>query len=215
MDESLDRKRNRMPTRTSSPRTARVALILRAAVAAVAAIVVTFVQDRTGDFALLVFLAFLIATLAVLVVDMVLRGLTAARWALVLAYSLGILVVVTVPGPADARFHIALLIWAAAAGIVELASGLLNRTSVEARDRITVGVLTCVLAIVTLVVSPGYSLDYFVEEAGQSFTLTGTIIGVGLFGGWAAIIAVYLGIGALSPAQRTAVAQTAVTKDAS
>lgn len=215
MEWPLDRKRNRMPIRTSSPRTARVALILRAAVAAVAAVFVTFVQERTGDFALLVFLAFLIATLAVLVVDMVLRGLSAARWALVLAYSLGVLVVVAVPGAPDARFHIALLIWAAAAGNVELASGLLDRTSVEARDRITVGALTCVLAIVTLVVSPGYSLDYFVEEAGQSFTLTGTIIGVGLFGGWAAIIAVYLGIGALSPAQKTAVAQTSVTKDAS
>lgn len=215
MEGPFDRQRNRMPTRTSSPRSARLALILRAAIAAVAAAIVTFVQDRSGDFALLVFLAFLIATLAVLVVGMILRGLTSARWVLVLAYALGILVVVVLPGPAEVRFHIALLVWAAAAGIVEVASGLLDRTSVEARDRITVGALTCVLAIVTLIVSPGYSLDYFVKEAGQSFTLTGTIIGVGLFGGWAAIIAVYLGIGALSPAQKTAVAQTAVTKDAS
>ena len=69
------------------------------------------------------------------------------------------------------------------------------------------------LAIVTLLVSPAYSLDYFVEEAGQSFTSTGTIIGVGL-GGWAAIVAVYLGIVALDP-QKTVVAETAVTKDAS
>jgi len=204
-----------MPSRTRSPRTARTMLILRALVAAIAAAIVTFAQDRSGDFALIVFLAFAIATLVVLVVDMILRGFGAARWALVLAYALGIFLVVALPGAADARFHLALLIWAAAAGIVELVSGLVQRGSADARDRMTVGVLTCVLAIVTLLVSPAYSLDYFVEEAGQSFTLTGTIIGVGLFGGWAAIVAVYLGIGALSPAQKTVVAETPVTKDAS
>jgi len=204
-----------MPSRTTSPRTARTMLILRALIAAVAAAIVTFAQDRSGDFALVVFLAFAIATLVVLVVDMVLRGLTPVRGALALAYALGILLVVALPGAADARFHLALLIWAAAAGIVELAAGLVQRGSADARDRLTVGALTCVLAIVTLLVSPAYTLDYFVEEAGQSFTLTGTIIGVGLFGGWAAIVAVYLGIGALSPAQKTAVAETAVTKDAS
>lgn len=204
-----------MPSRTTSPRTARTMLILRALIAAVAAAIVTFAQDRSGDFALIVFLAFAIATLVVLVVDMVLRGLTPVRGALALAYALGILLVVALPGAADARFHLALLIWAAAAGIVELVAGLVQRGSADARDRLTVGALTCVLAIVTLLVSPAYTLDYFVEEAGQSFTLTGTIIGVGLFGGWAAIVAVYLGIGALSPAQKTVVAETAVTKDAS
>ena len=204
-----------MLSRTTSPRTARTMLILRAMVAAIAAAVVTFAQDRSGDFALIVFLAFLIVTLVVLVVEMVLRGFSTPRWALALAYALGVLLVVALPGESGARFHFALLIWAASAGIVELAAGLVQRGSAEARDRLTVGALTCVLAIVTLLVSPAYSLDYFVEEAGQSFTLTGTIIGVGLFGGWAAIVAVYLGIGALSPAQKTVVAETAVTKDAS
>ena len=68
--------------------------------------------------------------------------------------------------------------------------------------------------------SPEYALDYFVKDANQSFTLTGTIVGVGLFGGWAAIIAVYLGIGAFSPAPKNVAdaknvtATNTVTKDA-
>ena len=69
-----------MLSRTTSPRTARTMLILRAMVAAIAAAVVTFAQDRSGDFALIVFLAFLIVTLVVLVVEMVLRGFSAPRW---------------------------------------------------------------------------------------------------------------------------------------
>jgi hypothetical protein len=104
-----------------------------------------------------------------------------------------------------------LLIWAAAAGIVELVGGLIGRRrgSDDARDNLTVGVLTCLLALAALIVSPEYTLDYFVKDAGQSFTLTGTIVGVGFFGGWAAIVAVYLGIGAFSPTPATT-----VTKDA-
>ncbi len=50
-----------------------------------------------------------------------------------------------------------------------------------------------------LFVQPAYALDYTIEEARQTFTLTGVTIGVGIFGGYAAIIAVYLGIAGFSP----------------
>lgn len=194
--------------RSLQPSASRTLMVLRAVVAAVAAAIVTFTQARTGDFSLAVFQSFALATAVILVIELVLRRGDVARLLLVFAYVAGAALAFILPGAAAERFHLALLIWAASAGIVELAGGLVARRagSVDARDTITVGVLTCVLAIASLLVSPGYALDYFVAEANSWFTLTGTIIGVGLFGGWAAIIAVYLGIGAFSPAARTPVA---------
>jgi len=44
-----------------------------------------------------------------------------------------------------------------------------------------------------------YALRYTIEDANATFTLTGIIIGVGVFGAYAAIVAVYLGIAGLSP----------------
>ena len=57
-----------------------------------------------------------------------------------------------------------------------------------------------------------YALTYTIEEAGQTFTLTGITIAVGIFGGYAAIVAVYLGIAAFSPRQTDAEAAAAVTE---
>ncbi|MDE0546374.1 acyl-CoA synthetase [Microbacterium sp. C7(2022)] len=69
----------------------------------------------------------------------------------------------------------------------------------EARDAIVVGVLTLILAIALLCVPTGFALQYSIEDAPEPFTLTGIIIGVGIFGGYAAIVAVYLGIAGFSP----------------
>ena len=69
----------------------------------------------------------------------------------------------------------------------------------EVRDSFTVGIITVVLAIALGLVSPDFRLDYFIDEAGAWFALTGTTIAVGLFGGYAAIVAVYLGIAAFTP----------------
>lgn len=196
-----------MPRRLS-PRSRRTLAALRAIVAGAAAVVVTFTQERSGEFSTLVFQAFLVATLGVLVAELILRRGGVTRLLLAAAAVLGAILTVALPGGADERFHFALLTWAAAAGIVELVGGLVARRSGsdEAREQVAIGALTCVLAVATLLVSPGYTLDYFIDEAGQWFTLTGTIISVGLFGGWAAIVAVYTGIGALSPAPPAATA---------
>ena len=53
-----------------------------------------------------------------------------------------------------------------------------------------------------------YALQYSIAGAG-SFTLTGITIGVGVFGGYTAIVAVYLAIAGFSP-RRAAEAATAV-----
>jgi uncharacterized membrane protein HdeD (DUF308 family) len=200
-----------MPTRTVSHRAARTLTIVRALIAAVAAVVVTFVQNRPGEFAAAAHQGFLAAMVVYFIVETIVRGLDAKRVLLGVIHIVGVLLIFMLPGTADARFHMTLLIWAAAAGIVELVGGLIGRRrgSDDARDNLTVGVLTCLLALAALIVSPEYTLDYFVKDAGQSFTLTGTIVGVGFFGGWAAIVAVYLGIGAFSPTPATT-----VTKDA-
>lgn len=196
---------------TVTPRATRILMIVRALIAAVAAIVVTFVQNRPGEFAVAALEGFLIASLAYFVAETLVRGLNPTRVLLGLVALAGAVLALALPGSPDARFHLALLLWAAAAGIIELVGGLLGRRrgAADARDQITIGALTCVLALASLIVSPEYALDYFVEEAGQSFTLTGTIVGVGLFGGWAAIVAVYLGIGAFSPAPTNTVAKDA------
>lgn len=75
----------------------------------------------------------------------------------------------------------------------------------EARDTLAVGVLTLVLAIAVALVPSGFALQYYIEESGRSFTLTGVTIGVGIFGGYAAILAVYLAIAAFSPRTEAAV----------
>ena len=50
-----------------------------------------------------------------------------------------------------------------------------------------------------LLVPTQYALRYTIEDANATFTLTGIIIGVGIFGAYAAIVAVYLGIAGFSP----------------
>ena len=50
--------------------------------------------------------------------------------------------------------------------------------------------------------NPAFRLDYTVGP--EDLTLTGTAIGVGIFGGYAAIIAVFLGIAGFSPRTVTA-----------
>jgi IMP dehydrogenase/GMP reductase len=79
----------------------------------------------------------------------------------------------------------------------------------EARDRILIGAFTLALGVGLLLVNPAYSLDYFISDANQTFTLTGITIGVGLFGGYAAIIAVFLGIAGLSPRRPATVEESA------
>ncbi len=193
--------------------------LARAAFAAIAAVMITFSPDHSAPVGLAVFSGFAIATgLAFLIAAWLVYPM-GRRWPAVL---LGILTLVAgmVTGIGVWRtnevFFAVVIAWAASTGLVELVSGWrglgpprmrpeterfaatpLPRT--EARDAVTVGIITVVLAIALALVPSGYALHYYIEEAHQSFTLTDVTIAVGILGGYAAIIAVYLAIAAFSP----------------
>lgn len=185
----------------------------RAVLAAIAALTITFTADHSAGMGLGTFSGFAITTALVLAF---------AAWA---AYPAGrrwpagsLAVFTAIAGMASGvplwrtteLFFWVLIPWAVLTGAIELIAGLRERSRLrreglsgtaasEARDAITVGILTLVLAVALLIVPAGYRLDYFIEDAHQWFTLTGIAIGVGIFGAYAAVIAVYLGIAAFSP----------------
>ncbi len=82
----------------------------------------------------------------------------------------------------------------------------------ESRDGVVVGIATLILGIGLLLVPTQYALQYTIDEAQQTFTLTGITIGVGIFGAYAAIVAVYLAIAGFSP--RKPLATTTAAPDA-
>ena len=82
-------------------------------------------------------------------------------------------------------------------GIVELVTGLLEKTQRERTDWIFVGSLSALLAIVALVVPTGYA-HHFTGPDGIARTLTASVVLVGAIGAYAVILGVYLTIGGLS-----------------
>ena len=191
-------------TRTFAVRHLQLA---RALFAAIAAIMITFSADHSAAVGLSVFSGFAIATAIVLFLGVWLVYHAASRAVPVL---LGIVTLVAgmVTGIPPLRsttlFFVAVIAWAAIAGIIELVGGLRARRTGDAyaRDGILIGAFTLALAVGLLVVNPAFRLDYTVGP--EDLTLTGTAIGVGIFGGYAAIIAVFLGITGFSPRTVTA-----------
>jgi uncharacterized membrane protein HdeD (DUF308 family) len=88
--------------------------------------------------------------------------------------------------------------WAIVTGALELVSGIRARTRLPAaRDWIILGGLTLILAIGFLLVPPDYSqtLGGIEQIKGQ---LTASVVLVGMFGAWAVVVGVLLGISAVS-----------------
>ncbi len=188
--------------------------LARALFAALAAIMITFSPDHSAAVGLSVFSGFAIATGLVLLLAVWLVYPAGRRAPTVL---MGIVTILAgmVGGliglRTTAMFFVLVIAWAAITGIIELVSGIRGRRATtptfgdprpadpHARDAITVGILSLILAVAVAVVPAGYSLDYVIADAGRSFTLTGITIAVGIFGGYAAIIAVFLGIAGFSP----------------
>ncbi|WP_415125079.1 acyl-CoA synthetase [Microbacterium sp.] len=191
--------------------TTRHVQLARAALAAVAAIMITFTPDHSATVGLSVFSGWATASALVLLLGAWLAYPRARR---ALPIVLGALMLVAgmvsgLPGIRSTTLFFWLLIaWALLSGAAELGWGVRDRRQGrdDARDEILIGAFTIALGIALLVVNPAYRLDYFIADAGQSFTLTGIAIGVGLFGGYAAIVAVFLGIAGLSPRRAGAVA---------
>jgi len=199
--------------------------LARAAFAGIAAVMITFSPDHSAAVGAAVFSGFAIATALVLLLSVWLVYPKGLRWP---AAALGAVTLVAgmVAGLAPLRtvtgFFTTVIVWALVSGLIELIAGwqglrgartrrqivpgvddarppspLVPRS--EARDAVVVGVVTIVLGIALLFVSPRFSLDYTIDDANATFTLTGIIIGVGVFGGYAAIVAVYLAIAGFSP----------------
>ncbi|MFH8252810.1 acyl-CoA synthetase [Microbacterium sp. B2969] len=197
-----------------APRTFEVrhVQLARAAFAALAAVMITFSPDHSAAIGMSVFSGWAIATSIVFFLAIWLVYPAGRRWPFVL---MGILTVVAgmVGGVSTWRtttvFFVVVIVWALLAGTIELVAGIRWRRTLrgstdpqarsEARDALTVGIITIVLGLGLLFVPTQYALNYYIADAGRSFTLTGITIGVGIFGGYAAIIAVYLAIAGFSP----------------
>lgn len=189
-----------------SPFAVRHAQLVRALVAAIAAGMVTFAPDKSYEVGLTIFSGFAIATGLLLVLSAFLVDDRTRRGPFVLigAFDLVAGMFASAQPLHSSVFLLVLLIsWAGITGIAEFFVGFADRRGgrdrVLARDHMFAGGLSVLFAIVVAFVPPSYSLDYFIEEAGQTFNLSGQIILIGLFGGYAAILAVYLAIAGLSP----------------
>lgn len=209
--------------------------LARAAFAAIAAVMITFSPDHSAAVGASVFSGFAIATALVLLLSLWLVYPKGLRWP---AAALGgvTLVAGMVAGLAPLRtitgFFTTVIVWALATGLLELISGWQGLRGArprrqivpgvddarppaplgprsEARDAVVVGIVTIVLGIALLFVSPQFALDYTIDDANATFTLTGITIGVGVFGGYAAIVAVYLAIAGFSPRPAAAAAVAA------
>ncbi|QMU96700.1 acyl-CoA synthetase [Microbacterium esteraromaticum] len=190
---------------TGRPFTARTVQLGRALMAAVAALMITFSPDHSAAVGLSVFGGFAIVTSLVFIVAAIVVHPAGQRWPSVLMGAITLVLGMAGSIPAwrsDVLFFVLIVAWAASTGLVELIWGIRSRGTEGARDAITVGALGLLLAVLLLVVPVGFVQDYAVE--GHAFSLTGIIIGVGLFGGYAAIVAVFLGIAGLAPAPKGA-----------
>ena len=186
--------------------------LARAAFAALAALMITFSPDHSAAIGMSVFSGWAIATGIVFLVSIWLVYRAGQRWPSVV---LGILTMVAgmVGGVASLRttvmFFVVVIAWALLTGTVETLAGARARRALrgsddvqargEARDALTVGIITILLGLALLFVPTQFALDYYIKDAGRSFTLTGITIGVGIYGAYAAIVAVYLAIAAFSP----------------
>jgi uncharacterized membrane protein HdeD (DUF308 family) len=176
--------------------------IARAVPALVLAAAVTFTADHSAPLGLLVFGIFAVATGAVLAASALRLG--AKGVVRTVTFAQGIVTVIAgvvslaLPGAGLPFFVFLLTAFAAVTGFLELYLGLRSRgRSGSSRDWVFVGALTALLAIVVLLVPPGFT---------QSFTgpddvprvLTASVIVVGALGAYWAILGVYLVIAGLS-----------------
>lgn len=190
--------------------TARHVQLLRALFAAAAAVMITFSPDHSAAVGLSVFSGFVLTTALVLILAAWLVFPAGQRWPSVVLALVGFVAGMAAGVPAwrtDDVFFVVVIAWAAATGIVELVVGLRARRSSDpaARDSITLGAFGLLLAVLLLAIPAGFVQPYAIDGAGE-FELTGIILGVGMFGGYAAIVAVFLGIAGLTPQRADAVA---------
>jgi uncharacterized membrane protein HdeD (DUF308 family) len=180
--------------------------VLRAIPAALAAVLITFNPNHSAPLGLTVFGIFALVT-GCLTVVLVPRALVADRVSRlnflvggVVSVLAGIAALIfagagsaAVPG-----LFLTVIIWALLTGVLELYSGFrVRRRSPFARDWMTIGGVTVLLAVAYLLVPPGLD-QQFEGPDGVVRSLTASIVTVGIFGAYAAILAVLLLIGGFS-----------------
>ncbi|MDQ4214883.1 acyl-CoA synthetase [Microbacterium capsulatum] len=184
--------------------------LARALFAAVAALMITFTADHSATIGLSVFSGFALVTGLIFAISAWLVATPGWRWPYVLMTVIAGLTGMAGGVPAwrtTPLFFVVVIAWGVLGGTVELIAGIRGRRVARAegrapsegtRDAILIGSLGLLLAVALLCVPTGYALNYTIAEAG-TFTLTGITLAVGIFGAYAAIVAVFLGIAGLSP----------------
>jgi len=188
------------PARAFTPRHVQ---LLRALFAAAAAVMITFSPDHSAAVGLSVFSGFVLTSSLVMLLAVWLVFPVGQRWSWVVLALLGFAAGMTAGVPSwrtEDLFFVVVIAWALTTGVVELIVGLRARRAGEttARDSITVGAFGIILAVLLLTIPAGFVQPYAIQGAGE-FELTGIILGVGMFGGYAAVVAVFLGIAGLTP----------------
>lgn len=193
--------------------TARHVQLTRAVLAAVAALMITFSPDHSATVGLSVFGGFAIATALVLLLAAILVNRGTRRWpALIMSgvsFVLGM--AASIPSLRSVTlFFVVVIVWAAVTGLVELIAGIRFKNADGARDAVITGGAGLLLAVLLLVIPAGLVHEYMTPQ-GETMVLTGIILGVGTFGGYAAIVAVLQGIAGFTPNAKKAVQAQART----
>ncbi len=192
---------------------------LRALVALIVGFAITFTPAHSASFGLVAFGLFAVVEGAIVAAgafgdrtERRSRGLFAVQGALTVVAGIAALVL---PGGGVHYLVWVVSAWAVVTGALELVSGIRARGRVAAaRDWMILGGLTLILAIAFLVVPPDYSqaLGGIQQIKGE---LTASVVLVGMFGAWAIIAGVLLGIGAVSARSPRATPAPAAEKAAS
>jgi uncharacterized membrane protein HdeD (DUF308 family) len=176
--------------------------LARAVPALVLAIVVTFSADHSAPLGLLTFGVFGVLAGAILVASAlrlgatgIVRGITLAQG---LVTVLAGVVSLALPAAGLPFFVFLLTAFAAITGFLELYLGLRSRgRDSSSRDWVFVGALTALLALLVLLVPPGFS-QQFTGPDGVARELTASVVVVGALGAYWAILGVYLVIAGFS-----------------
>ena len=161
-----------------------VVALVRAIVALVAGDFVTFDPDHSAHIGMIVFGSFALLEGIVIGAGALLLEDAFTKWLFVAQGALGVVVgaaALALNGAGLGALLYGVSVWAALTGFAELYCGVRTRgRSESSRDWILVGTLTAVLALVFLVIPPD------------------SVLAVGLFGAYAVIVGVYVGIGAFT-----------------
>jgi uncharacterized membrane protein HdeD (DUF308 family) len=175
--------------------------LLRAVPAAIVAVIITFSADHSTTLGYFTFGAFALVSGIAVGVGSYLALDARPRTMFIVQAIIGIALGIAALAFAGSGLPFLLFLmsgWAAFTGFLELYSGLRGRARIaSSRDWIFAGGLTAVLAIVVLVIPADYQ-QAFTGPDDVERQLTASVIIVGVFGAYAALLAVYFVIAGLS-----------------